>query len=198
MHTNSYNTQAKYIVHACGPRWDDYRETEKIHCYDDLKRCFYNTLIYSETKLKPSKSICIPLLSSGIFGVPRNLCCKALFKAIKEYLDEAPSDHHIKLIKLCNIDKETNTDLVNYFRKSLNTSDAKVSTVKGLDKGLNITEQEYGNKCVVCETLGDSKSFRVLDCKCSYCPDCFENCEQNNLKCVNDNCFKEKKIKSRV
>lgn len=116
MHTRAYNMSSRYVIHACGPRWNDYKENQKKACYEDLKNTFFNVLMYAETKLKNEESIGIPLISSGIFGVPKELCCKALYEAINEYLNESNNaKRKIKLVALINKDQKTNQELCEYF-----------------------------------------------------------------------------------
>ena len=71
MHTGAYNINAKHIIHACGPRWYDYSSNDKENCFMDLKNTFFNILMYAENKLGNVKSIGLPLISSGIFGVSK-------------------------------------------------------------------------------------------------------------------------------
>jgi O-acetyl-ADP-ribose deacetylase (regulator of RNase III) len=65
-HTKAYNIPAKYILHACGPCWHDYKTHEKPTCYLDLKNTFFNVLIYLETTLTDVESVAMPLISSGL------------------------------------------------------------------------------------------------------------------------------------
>lgn len=114
MHTNAYNIPARFIIHAAGPRFDDYDDTEK--CYTDLKDTFLNVLRYANS-LEGVESIGIPLISSGIFGVPKEACCKALYLAIEEFDHFDGSTTTLKTIRLVNIDKETTDAILSYFNK---------------------------------------------------------------------------------
>lgn len=62
-------------------------------------------------------SIGIPLISSGIFGVPKPICCKALFNAIEKFTNISNRKGQIKIIKLVNIDKETTIEIMKYFNQ---------------------------------------------------------------------------------
>lgn len=114
MHTNAYNIPARFIIHAAGPRFDDYDDPEQ--CYTYLKDTFLNVLRYTD-RLEGVESIGIPLISSGIFGVPKEACCKALYLAIKEFDHFDGSTTTLKTIRLVNIDKETTDAILSYFNK---------------------------------------------------------------------------------
>jgi O-acetyl-ADP-ribose deacetylase (regulator of RNase III) len=183
MHTKAYglNDTCKHIIHACGPRWSDYSSKNK--CFNDLKNTFFNILIYTETKLKNASSIAIPLISSGIFGVPRSVCCQALFCAVNEYLAESLDENRkLKLIKLTNIDKETCNDLLNYFNDNLNFESAnnEKRIIDKNDDKLNRTvslKKDVAYKsCCICEAK--VKSTLRKECGCEYCIDCREMMEQ--------------------
>ena len=199
MHTKAYklNNTCKYIIHACGPRWSDYNSNAKKSCFVDLKDTFFNILIYAENVLKDASSIAIPLISSGIFGVPRKVCCEALFNAIDEYMCESvDSIRVLKLIKLTNIDRETFSDLQDYFRSNLNFEMTNNDTLNDNDDGdkLNrtnsLSSKDAANKlCCMCKTY--VKSTQKIKCGCEYCVDCIESLEQSHDNiCQSEKCTK--------
>jgi O-acetyl-ADP-ribose deacetylase len=212
MHTNSYNLIAnvsKYIIHACGPRWHDYAPNEKHMCFELLKNTFFNVLVYVENKLADVESIAVPLISSGIFSVPRELCCKALYDAINEYLVEDigvdDKKRHLKSIKLINLDKETHADVLSYFKKELTAaiSASTKSSCQGkskkdkesvMNKSNSPTKSSAGcgNNCANCKKSSkNAAAFEKIECGCSFCFDCVNNCQQSG-ECTN--C--KRKIKS--
>lgn len=190
VHTSSNNKiNAEFIIHAVGPCWDDY--TDKKECYNDLKRTFFNILIYAENKLPKSQSIAIPLISSGIFRVPKILCCKALYFAFAEYLTEFNDQKgNLKLVKLVNIDEETNDQLFDFFREKFSKIDGCFeSEIK--EKNINENKEnksnirdgkviEIGLKCKICDDFHDEKRGKKYQCGCFYCYLCSENIEQGN------------------
>lgn len=119
MFTKAYNIYAKHIIHAVGPRWSDYENKDK--CKKLLETTFRNVLNCAAMKLDDIESIGIPLISSGIFGVPRDACCLALYKAISDFCREQgdlkQAKSIIKRIKLVNIDNDTTNDIWKIFRK---------------------------------------------------------------------------------
>ncbi len=78
--TGAYNMQAKYIVHAVGPIWKggSHREEEQLH------DAYINAL--KVAKEKGCKSIAFPLISSGIYGYPREDALRVAMGAVNEYL----------------------------------------------------------------------------------------------------------------
>lgn len=78
--TGAYNMQAKYIVHAVGPVWKDgfHKEEQQLH---DV---YISAL--TAAKEKGCKSIAFPLISSGIYGYPREDAMRVAMGAINEYL----------------------------------------------------------------------------------------------------------------
>ncbi|KAK3095405.1 hypothetical protein FSP39_014280 [Pinctada imbricata] len=75
------------VLHAVGPCWDYYRTTEK--CFDDLQRTWQNILQTAE-KLE-FNSVAVPVISSGIFSVPKHHCAEMCLYGILEYCDKHPS-----------------------------------------------------------------------------------------------------------
>lgn len=171
-----------YIIHAVGPRWNDYSEKEE--CYHDLKMTFYNIFMYTENKLEKAQSIAIPLISSGIFGVPKKFCCKALFNALEDYLaDSDDLKRNLKIVRLVNIDDETNDELVKFF-------DEKFSRIDGYEKQSKVniekkdkiqeTNEENLLKCRMCDCLMKQNEAKKIDCGCFYCFVCIEGIEQGS------------------
>ena len=175
MHTRAYNINAKHIIHACGPRWYDYSQNDKENCFVDLKNTFFNILMYAENKLHKVESIGVPLISSGIFGVPKHICCRALYEGLDEYLNESnDAKRTIECIKLINLDVETNFILQEFFLKKINPQ---------LSNGLiRLIENETINSCSICKVTGSG--FTKTNCDCSYCLDCVQNLEQNGVECL--------------
>lgn len=119
MDTKSYDMKnCDYIIHAVGPDIYNYKH-DKNKCFAVLKSTFYNVLEYADSKLK-IKSIALPLISSGIFGVPKDECCKQLYKALNEFIQNTnPNTRYLKYIRIPSIDALTNNELMNNFKAFL-------------------------------------------------------------------------------
>ena len=80
--TDAYNMQAKYIIHAVGPIWKDGFHKEETLLHD----AYINAL--KAAKEKGCQSIAFPLISSGIYGYPREDAMRVAMGAINEYLKD--------------------------------------------------------------------------------------------------------------
>ena len=94
--TSAGKLNAKYIIHAVGPRWGEGDEDEK------LRSAVRNSL--KKAAELGCESISIPAISTGIFGFPKE-------RGVKIILDEAEKfarkNSAIREIRFCNIDKIT-------------------------------------------------------------------------------------------
>ncbi|CAC5395812.1 unnamed protein product [Mytilus coruscus] len=83
------NLPYKSIIHAVGPMWHSYLLNQKQQCLDDLRKTVVSAL--QEAESCRYSSIAIPSISSGIFGVPKELCAKEYYGAVVEYSRKSPS-----------------------------------------------------------------------------------------------------------
>ncbi|MCS7203586.1 MAG: macro domain-containing protein [Thermodesulfovibrio sp.] len=89
--------KAKYVIHAVGPKWGEGDEESK------LRSAILSSLkIANEHKLK---SISFPAISSGIYGVPKEVVAKVLVNTAAEYLKNEQTT--IKEIEFCLFDEDT-------------------------------------------------------------------------------------------
>lgn len=75
----------KGVIHCVGPRFGEGQEEEK------LKKAIKNALEIA--KEKNFKSLSFPAVSSGIFGVPKDICARAYTRAVLEFSKENPSSN---------------------------------------------------------------------------------------------------------
>lgn len=90
--TKSYGLPARYIIHAVGPVYQDGRHGEEAL----LRACYVHSL---ELAQKHSlSSIAFPLISSGIYGYPRQQALSVAVSAIGQWLMESNTDMQVYLV----------------------------------------------------------------------------------------------------
>ncbi|KAH3707794.1 hypothetical protein DPMN_067210 [Dreissena polymorpha] len=105
----------KHVIHAVGPVWNVLNQDDK--CMSQLTMTFLNALKYGNEKLRVT-SISFPLISSGIFGCPVEVCSRSFLYAILLFGSQYP-DAGLKEIHLVN-NNENNTGLtVAYLREMI-------------------------------------------------------------------------------
>lgn len=80
--TEGFDLPAKYIIHAVGPRWNGGNDGEA----ELLRNCYLNSLRLTEEYA--IKSIAFPLISSGIYGFPKDKALRIAAGAITDYVLE--------------------------------------------------------------------------------------------------------------
>lgn len=94
--TSGGNLNAKYVIHAVGPRMGEGDEDEKLRSatVESLKRADEKSL----------KSIAFPAISTGIFGFPKDRCARIMLAAAKEFLGR---DTSLERVVFCLYGEET-------------------------------------------------------------------------------------------
>ena len=196
MHTKSYMRNCDNIIHAVGPSMDNYYRMETL-CYEKLFETFLNVFMYAEVTLQV-KSVALPLISSGIFGVPKDVCSEMLFKALKEFISKMKnkSNRNLMCIKIVSIDAPTNNEILKVFKRKLNVlkeikkekepvNEILIEEPHAMKKNkVNdevVKEEEKHGKCSVCDK--EKKLIISLDCGCKYCNSCKDNYYQNDNNC---------------
>ena len=89
--TPGFKLPAKYIIHAVGPRWTDGNHGEPMLLYGAYK----NSLELA--KENHIHSLGFPLISSGIFGYPKDGAWRQAIHACVDFMNENP-DYEIHII----------------------------------------------------------------------------------------------------
>lgn len=92
--TKAYKLPSKFVIHTVGPKWKGGKSGEQ----ELLKSCYQESLrIAAENDCE---SIAFPLISSGIYGYPKDLALKVAADAITSFLLE-----HDMLVYIVVFDK---------------------------------------------------------------------------------------------
>lgn len=92
--TKGYSLPCKYVIHTVGPKWKDGRSNEESL----LKSCYKESLKLAEEY--NCESVAFPLISSGIYGYPKDQVLKVAVDMITEFLLD-----HDMLVYLVVFDK---------------------------------------------------------------------------------------------
>ncbi|MBU4581336.1 MAG: macro domain-containing protein [Proteobacteria bacterium] len=79
--TGGGNLQAKYILHAVGPRFQEEDSEEK------LGKTMLNTLLKAQKH--QMQKIVFPAMGAGFYGIPLEVCARITLEAVRAFLEKA-------------------------------------------------------------------------------------------------------------
>ena len=153
--TKGYNLDARYIIHTSGPTWRGGLEGESII----LKSCYIESLKLAVAN--GCRSVAFPLISSGVYGYPKDQVLKFAVQVITEFLFE-----HELMVYICVFDRTSYE-----FSKKLFTEISEIIDDKYVEEHNEdcIAELEEFNASVLlsckecaCEDLDDFEDFDAL------------------------------------
>lgn len=90
--TPAFQLPAQYIIHTVGPVWNGGSHKERQLLY----QCYANSLSLAASY--GLRSIAFPLISSGIFGYPRDEALQVCQEAISDFLASHDMDVYLVLL----------------------------------------------------------------------------------------------------
>lgn len=92
--TAGYNLPCRYVIHTVGPKWRGGNQGER----ELLESCYRESLRLAEQK--GCESVAFPLISSGVYGYPKDQALRVAMDVIGEFVME-----HDMLVYLVMFDK---------------------------------------------------------------------------------------------
>ena len=108
--TGAGKLPCKYVIHAVGPRWLGGKRGER----DQLISCYRTSLELA--KDKECETVAFPLISSGIYGYPKDQALRIAIDTISEFLLENDMTVYIVIFdkKAYQISEKLFTDIAEY------------------------------------------------------------------------------------
>ena len=133
--TSGYQLPCKYVIHAVGPRWLDGRHQEP----ELLKSCYRTSLELA--KQHGCKSIAFPLISSGIYGYPKDQALRIAVDTIGAFLLKNDMTAYIVIFdkKAYQISSKLFADIAqyiddNYVEEHLDAADYRLRRLRELEE----------------------------------------------------------------
>ena len=79
--TPGFDLPCRYVIHTMGPVWEDGKRGEEI-----LLQSCYQSALQLAADLK-CRTLAVPLISAGTFGVPKELALQVATRVIRSFLD---------------------------------------------------------------------------------------------------------------
>lgn len=149
--TGAGKLPCKYVIHAVGPRWLGGKRGER----DQLISCYRTSLELA--KEKECETVAFPLISSGIYGYPKDQALRIAIDTISEFLLENDMTVYIVIFdrKAYQISEKLFSDIAEYIDD--NYVDEHTDDYSERLRRLNaFQEKEFVCEASVCEEEDDA------------------------------------------
>jgi ADP-ribosyl-[dinitrogen reductase] hydrolase len=103
--TEGFNLPAKWVIHTVGPIYGQHNGAEP----DILQSCYWQSLRVAEDRYL--RSIAFPLISTGVYGYPKEEAVKIAIASIKDFFEDNPQTL-LERVVLCAYSKDDNEIIV--------------------------------------------------------------------------------------
>ena len=136
-YTSAGKLACRYVIHTVGPEWRKHGK-EKSKYF--LRLACIESLHIAALQLQLS-SIALTAISSGIFGMPKDICAEVMFAAIEEFSSSDEAEFStLRDVRIVIIDKPTLTVFQEEFVKRYVTHEASAEAIS--TKGRSSDGQE--------------------------------------------------------
>jgi len=158
--TGAGKLPCKYVIHAVGPRWLGGKRGER----DQLISCYRTSLELA--KEKECETVAFPLISSGIYGYPKDQALRIAIDTISEFLLENDMTVYIVIFdkKAYQISEKLFSDIAEYIDD--NYVDEHTDDYSERLRRLNA----FRAKEMVCESLVCEKADEEIDTLMTIAP----------------------------
>ena len=136
-YTSAGKLACRYVIHTVGPEW---RKHGKENSKYFLRQACIESLHIAALQLQLS-SIALTAISSGIFGMPKDICAEVMFAAIEEFSSSVDAEFStLRDVRIVIIDKPTLSVFQEEFVKRYVTHEASAEAMS--TKGRSSDGQE--------------------------------------------------------
>ncbi len=152
--TKGYQLPAKYIIHAVGPIYSDNQAEAEL-----LAMAYGNSLMLA--KEYHLTSISFPLISSGIYGYPKDKALQIAISAISEFLLHNEMEIYLVVFdrKAISLSEKLFKDINHYIKNYYEDSD-EYETRSKLNRAQNDLIQIYDEKCDIFDNGNTNKIIK--------------------------------------
>ena len=159
--TGGYRLPCKYVIHTVGPRWKGGNRGER----EALISCYKNSLALA--KEKGCQSVAFPLISSGIYGYPKDKALGVAVETIGEFLAEEENDMTVYIVVFDKTSYQISGKLFADIEEYIDDHYAAKRAASRFMRNKRLTEEpsEYSADCFmdVCEAPCSSLSAPSLN-----------------------------------